>query len=82
MRPDYVEGDPLRCLEAGSGECRGAVERWWNGDPEGKTWPRCEKHQRAREARKANSMEQYANCINPPSWFDPSYAGEQWNEDE
>jgi len=31
--------------------------------------------------RYENSIERYADSDVAPSWFDPSYAGERWNED-
>jgi hypothetical protein len=71
-----------RCLEDhGEGTCQGEVDYHWNGDPSGKAWPRCAKHQEAREERRENSMELYANSDVIPDWFDPSYAGERWEED-
>ncbi len=61
--------------------CKGAVDYHWNGDPDGKTWPRCEWHQAQRVQQRENSIEKYANSDVPPAWFDPSAAGERWDDD-
>lgn len=69
------------CLDSYEDDCEGPVEFHWNGDPGFKSWPRCVKHQALRVERRENSMEKYANCSTAPEWFDPSYAGESWDED-
>jgi len=68
---DFVEEDP----------CKGPIE-FHSVDP-GRTqaWPRCEKHWAKRLARRENSMEKYENSDVVPSWFDPTFAGERWEED-
>ncbi|AOT23103.1 hypothetical protein SEA_KAHLID_128 [Mycobacterium phage Kahlid] len=30
----------------------------------------------------SGSGESYPRCERPPDWFDPTYAGERWNEDD
>jgi hypothetical protein len=68
---DFHEEDP----------CRGPIE-YHSIDP-GRTraWPRCEKHWGQRLERREHSMERYENSDIAPSWFDPSAAGERWEED-
>jgi hypothetical protein len=80
--PDLEPEYELRCLDdRDDDECSGPVRRYFNGDPEGKTWPRCTLHQNEREVRKSHSIERYANSDIAPSWFDPSAAGERWDDD-
>jgi hypothetical protein len=68
------------CLEWQSGRCQGPVEPHTVGDSL-KAWPRCDYHYEQRCQNYENSMERYANQVNPPAWFDPSYAGESWDAD-
>lgn len=79
----HDDNAPVRCLDfrPGTSSCYGIVGYHWNGDPAGKTWPRCEQHQRAREEARENSVEKYANSDVAPSWFDPADAGERWDDD-
>jgi hypothetical protein len=65
------------CLEY-SDECSGPVEYWHSGGINGRSWPRCTFHGNRRLDRHENSMEKYADSDVVPSWFDPSYAGEEW----
>lgn len=68
-----------RCLQEGP-DCRGKVEYHLNPDRDDfKTFPRCEYHQQLRLDQAERNLELLSNV--PPSWFDPSYAGERWNED-
>ena len=71
------------CLEYHDGDngCQGPVGYHWNGDPAGKTWPRCTNHQDRRERARDNSIEKYANSDVAPAWFDPADAGERWDDD-
>lgn len=68
----------LRCLQENE-DCRGPVEMYMRSDM--KSFPRCEYHQAKREEARENSLERYADSDVPPSWFDPSYAGEHWEDD-
>lgn len=71
----------LECLEeGGSTPCEGPVGMHTTGDSL-KAWPRCDAHQERREERYENSSERYARSDVPPSWFDPTYAGERWDDD-
>ena len=72
--------DAEECLEHGvESECRGPVEMHTTDGR--RSWPRCTKHAADRLARFENSIERYADSDVEPSWFDPSYAGESWNDD-
>lgn len=70
--------EPLECLESGP-DCRGKVDMWTTDGL--RYWPRCDFHGERRLERYENSIERYANSDVAPSWFDPSYAGERWNDD-
>lgn len=67
------------CLEYGE-DCRGAVEFHVVGASMN-AWPRCEYHAELRLERYENSIEKYADSDVPPDWFDPSFAGERWDDD-
>lgn len=47
----------------------------------GRSFPRCEAHWEERLDRQAEINERYPDTPIAPSWFDPSYAGERWNDD-
>lgn len=69
------------CIEYGAAglDCAGPVDPF---DPTGAcSGPlRCEHHRDLRADRYANSIESYAHSASAPSWFDPTYAGESWDE--
>ena len=70
------------CLnDHGENTCRGPVE-FHSIDP-GRTqaYPRCEHHWAERLAQRERSIERYADSDVPPSWFDPTLAGERWDDD-
>jgi len=70
----------VRCLQEGP-DCKGAVEFHLNPDRDDfKSFPRCEFHQAKRLESAQKTMELLSDV--PPSWFDPTYAGERWNEDD
>ena len=82
----YMETTTLpadACIDApyglGGGECRGTVE--YRAVPGGSAVARCEGHFERRMERWENSIEREALSDLAPSWFDPSYAGERWDED-
>lgn len=71
--------DELRCLERGPA-CQGPVTLHLNPDRDDlKAFPRCEFHQ----ARRLESAERNRELMGDvaPSWFDPTYAGERWDEE-
>lgn len=67
------------CLEYGD-DCRGPVEFHTVGASL-KAWPRCEYHAEQRMDRYENSIEKYADSDIAPDWFDPTIAGERWDDD-
>lgn len=72
----------VECLQSGNPEnpCCGEVE-YHSMDPGfEKAWPRCEKHWSERLGARENSMERYAHSDTAPGWFDPTYAGERWDD--
>lgn len=72
--------EPVECLEE-SPECRGEIA-FHSVDPgRAAAFPRCEFHWEQRLDRRENSIEKYENSDVAPDWFDPAYAGEQWDED-
>lgn len=74
-----METTTLECIEDPD-DCRGTVE--YRSVPGGSAVPRCVAHFDARLARYENGIERYANSDIAPSWFDPTYAGERWSEDD
>lgn len=71
--------DELRCLDSGP-ECVGPVEMRLNA----RTWtslPRCEYHWEKRQDLQRRIDRNYPDSASPPPWFDPSAAGESWEED-
>lgn len=74
-----MEDEPIQCLEEGE-DCRGKVEYHWNPDRDDfKTFPRCEFHQERRLTQAEKNRELLSDV--PPDWFDPTYAGERWDEE-
>jgi hypothetical protein len=69
----------LRCIDGPEG-CSGPVEMHTTPDRrDGKSFARCEAHFERRMASVERNLELTSDT--PPAWFDPSYAGEQWDED-
>jgi hypothetical protein len=83
LRAERDPGLPRHeCLEwrGPKSGCEGPVE-YHSTDPGYRSaFPRCEKHWLERLDRE----EEYRQFDTPvaPSWFDPSYAGERWDEDD
>ena len=77
--------EPEECLGFGDERvpCKGTVEYRWNGYNDGKSSLRCAAHGDAQidRANDPNSVAKYADSDVPPSWFDPTIAGERWDED-
>lgn len=82
---EHDDGTPLLdddCLDK-SADCEGGVS-YWNPGHGFRSWPRCDYHGRKRIERNADpySMAAYGNSDVVPDWFDPTMAGERWNEDD
>lgn len=74
------KAEPLKCIDGPEG-CAGPVE--WRTTPDrtdGKHFQRCEGH----FDKRMESVERNLEFQSPsaPSWFDPAYAGERWDEDD
>ena len=72
----------LPCLDRHAATpCRGPVN-FHSTDPGRRpAFPRCDRHWDARLDRRKNSLELYADSAIPPPWFDPSIAGERWDDE-
>lgn len=73
--------EELECLEGGEG-CQGEVEYRMALSGTGKSFPRCDLHweKRLDEQDRINRMYAPDSDV-PPFGFDPTYAGERWEED-
>jgi hypothetical protein len=76
----------LECLDDQESECKGEVQEYLALSGSGLAYPRCEKHYGEYVERVQPQMDdinrRYPDTDTPPSWFDPTYAGERWNEDD
>lgn len=72
------------CLDGPEG-CEGEVFERLTRSGSGMRFPRCEKHYAEyaveMDAKHAETRRRYPDTDCPPSWFDPSYAGERWDDD-
>lgn len=76
----YEHPDDLTCLEDdGDDTCEGDVEYRTPMSGTGRSFPRCDKHFAARWERQVEINERYPQFA--PRDFDPSFAGESWDED-
>ncbi|AGT12718.1 hypothetical protein PBI_WHIRLWIND_122 [Mycobacterium phage Whirlwind] len=76
----------MDCLDSHTGACQGDVSEYYALSGSGLTYPRCEHHYAEYVERVQPRMdeirERYPDTDQPPAWFDPTYAGERWNEDD
>ncbi len=70
--------ESVECLEHGA-DCAGAVEYREALSDTGRRFPRCDHHWDLRLIDQERIVARYP--INAPSDFDPSYAGERWDDD-
>jgi hypothetical protein len=70
-------------MDARKGGCRGAVEYRYALSPTGVSYPRCDKHWSDRLDFEEETTRKYGhwNSDLAPSWFDPTAAGERWDDD-
>lgn len=73
--------EKLECLDRQDGECAGAVEYRYALSGTGRSYPRCDKHWSDRLDAQEQINRRYPDSPFPPSDFDPTYAGESWDED-
>lgn len=72
--------EALSCLDAGgSTPCHGAVEYRMALSATGRSFPRCQAHWEIRLMEQERINAAYPALA--PADFDPSYAGERWDED-
>lgn len=69
------------CLEYGNGPCEGAVEYRTSLTGTGMAIERCDRHWELRLAREEELRRDYPDSPFAPDWFDPSYAGERWDDE-
>lgn len=74
-----------RCLDGPEG-CEGEVYEHLTLSGSGMRFPRCEAHYGAYVQRVQPQIDavrqRYPDSDTPPSWFDETYAGERWNDDD
>ena len=83
--PQPVEDPPLPahvCIDYPSGDCSGPVAYHAVPSRDAISAARCDRHWARRLENFENSIERYADSDVPPAWFDPTVAGERWNEDD
>lgn len=69
----------IDCLDAGRSPCVGPVEYRWPGYGY-RSWPRCQRHGDERIEKAQADNEKYPDSPFAPDWFDPTAAGETWDE--
>ena len=69
------------CLDFHLGNCSGEVEYRMPLSGTGKSFPRCDQHWSERLDIQAGINRRYPDSPMPPSDFDPTYAGETWDDD-
>lgn len=78
--------EELTCLDRHDQEnnpCSGAVEYRMPLSGTGRSFPRCDGHWDKRLRKQEEITRRYAPDSDvPPAGFDPTYAGERWNEDD
>lgn len=79
--PQDASPEEPTCLERGDRRgCEGPVSYRMPLSGSGESFPRCAKHWHARLASQERLRERHPETV--PADFDPSYAGERWNEDD
>lgn len=85
MNPDTdqtasIEAELLECIN-GPELCAGHVEYRMALSKTGVSYPRCEAHWGARLDTEDRLRRDYPDSPIAPAWFDPSYAGESWDDE-
>lgn len=68
-----------KCIQAHDGDCEGEVEYRFALSATGVSYPRCDKHWAERLEVQRGIEERYPH--HQPADFDPSYAGERWDDE-
>lgn len=69
------------CLDNHLGDCSGGVEYRFPLSATGRSFPRCDKHWSDRLDIQEGINRRYPDSPFPPADFDPTYAGESWDEE-
>lgn len=78
--PMTNDAEPIECLNRGDeSPCEGEVELRFPLSSTGRSFPRCTKHWSEALDRAEDIRKRYPEQA--PSDFDPSYAGERWDDD-
>jgi hypothetical protein len=73
---------PIECLDdPGGGGCHGPIAYRMALSGTGRSFPRCDGHWADRLDEQERIASRYPDSPIAPSDFDPSYAGERWDED-
>lgn len=72
--------DPTDCFDYDEASCEGPVYEYYSRSGITKA-TRCERHQMQKEAKLDEIAHRYPDSDVAPAWFDPTYAGERWNDD-
>lgn len=76
--------EELKCLDdhAEGAECTGDIEYRMPLSGTGRSFPRCDGHWAKRLDKQAETVKRYAPFSDVvPSGFDPTYAGERWDDE-
>lgn len=79
--PDNITTFPLSECMQHNDECNGKVEFRMALSGTGESFKRCDFHWSKRLDREQEHRKNYPDSDIPPVWFDPTIAGESWNED-
>jgi hypothetical protein len=71
----------LECIDDHNGGCSGGIEYRPSLTGTGTAIPRCDKHWTDRLNKHERDRHEYPDSPIAPSWFDPSAAGERWDDD-
>ncbi|MFD7835657.1 hypothetical protein [Streptomyces sp. NPDC059761] len=79
-----MQDETRECLDkqSGSHSCEGYVTGRESESGTGTIIYRCAVGHRKAAARHAEIRERYPDSSIAPDWFDPTYAGERWDEDD
>jgi hypothetical protein len=78
-RDEPAEENDLECLDRHKGGCSGLVEYRFALSATGRSFPRCDAHWGKRLDEQEEINRKYPSL--QPSDFDPSYAGERWDDE-
>jgi hypothetical protein len=69
------------CLDDHRGGCSGAVVLRPSLTGTGMAIPRCDHHWQVRLEKDEEERAIYPDSLIPPAWFDPTAAGERWDDE-